>query len=115
MPLKLRVRGAFFRSLRLLRQGQAPNRNRHFDRFEGAQGRRVLRAYKTLRSLEGELIGHPKAGDIWWKRVEGGAERLVEVTCRNPRLRCHGSTFLIEEEFSYLTDKYPWLLDMEKK
>jgi len=57
---------------------------------------------------------HPKEGEIWWRRVEGGGECIVEITCHHPRLRCHGSTYLIEEEFSYLVDKYPWLLEMGK-
>lgn len=101
---------AFLRSLRYLRRGAVPNRNRNFDRFEGIQGKRLLRAYKTLRSLERELDRH-RGGDIRWKWVDREGEPLVEIRCYNPHLRCLDSTYLIEEEFRYLLDKYPWLHD----
>lgn len=89
-------------ALQLLQHPEEASRNQSFDHFSHFTGKRALRFYRQIKSLEEEFKTSKGCGSF-----EAGSipENMVEVRFTNPILRYTRICYLPPELFAWLADR----------
>ncbi|MDP8254420.1 MAG: hypothetical protein P9M14_01595 [Candidatus Alcyoniella australis] len=83
--------------LRLLGATEPPSRNKNFDFFDSARGRRMFAYYKTYKSLEREITESQVPLKVTIEASEHDPKRQYELRLENVAIRYRRITMIPKE------------------
>jgi len=82
---------------KLLASDTPPSRNRNFDMFDTARGRKMFSYYKTFKSIENEITNPRIDVKVSIKASDHDPKRQYELMVENEAIRYRRKTFIPKE------------------